>query len=135
MLKTRETNRKEDATQLNNMSTATGQQMAGFNQALPPGMEYEDVDAGTVARADQAFRKDFQFVDGKMMVMGPEGNLVPLDQADFINDTSMYQPAQRKADVGDLQTSAQAEALQNRIKARGGGVQGEVRRDGVRHSC
>lgn len=122
MLKTREANRKEDATQLNNMSTATGEQMAGFNQALPPGMEYEEVDAGTVARADQAFRKDFQFVDGKMMVMGPEGNLVPLDQAEFINDTSMYQPAQRKADVGDLQTSAQAEALQNRIKARGGGV-------------
>jgi len=122
MLKTREVNRKEDAAQLNTMSTSTGQQMAGFNQALPPGMEYEEVDAGTVARADQAFRKDFQFVDGKMMVMGPEGNLVPLDQADFINDTSMYQPAQRKADVGDLQTSAQAEALQNRIKARGGGV-------------
>ena len=122
MLKTRETNRAEDANQLNTMSTATGQQMAGFNQALPPGVEYEEVDAGTVARADQAFKKDFQFVDGKMMVMGPEGNLVPLDQADFINDTSMYQPPQRKADVGDLQTSAQAEALQNRIKARGGGV-------------
>ena len=122
MLKTREVNRKEDAAQMNTMSTATGEQMAGFNQALPPGMEYEEVDAGTVARADQAFRKDFQFVDGKMMVMGPEGNLVPLDQAEFISDTSMYQPAQRKADVGDLQTSAQAEALQNRIKARGGGV-------------
>ena len=122
LLKTRETNRKEDAAQLNTMSTSTGEQMAGFNQALPPGVEYEEVDAGTVARADQAFKKDFQFVDGKMMVMGPEGSLVPMDEAEFINDTSMYQPAQRKADVGDLQTSAQNEAIQNRLKARGGGV-------------
>jgi len=121
-LKTREVNRKEDATQLNTMSTSTGSEMASLNTALPPGAEYEEVDAGTVARADAAFQKNFQYVDGKIMVEGPEGNLVPIDEAAFINDTSVYQPAQRKADVGDLQTSAQGESVQARIKARGGGV-------------
>lgn len=66
--------------------------------------------------------KNFQYVDGKIVVEGPEGNLVPIDEAAFINDTSVYRPAQRKADVGDLQTSAQGESIQARIKARGGGV-------------
>ena len=121
-LQARENNRKEDAAQLNTMSTSTGKEMAAFNTALPPGMEYEEVDAGTVARADAAFQKNFQYVDGKIMVEGPEGNLVPIDEAAFINDTSAYRPAQRKADVGDLQTSAQGESIQARIKARGGGV-------------
>lgn len=121
-LQARETNRKEDAEQLNTMSTSTGSEMASLNTALPPGMEYEEVDAGTVARADDAFQKNFQYVDGKIMVEGPEGNLVPIDEAAFINDTSAYRPAQRKADVGDLQTSAQGESIQARIKARGGGV-------------
>ena len=122
LLKAREDQRAEDSTQLNDMSTSTGSQMAGLNAALPPGMEYDEVDAGTVARADQAFRKDFQYVDGEIMVVGPEGDLVPLDQAAFINDTSVYQPSQRKADVGDLQTSAMSEAVQTRIIARGGGL-------------
>lgn len=121
-LQARENNRKEDAAQLNTMSTSTGSEMASLNTALPPGMEYEEVDAGTVARADAAFQKNFQYVDGKIMVEGPEGNLVPIDEAAFINDTSAYRPAQRKADVGDLQTSAQGESVQARIKARGGGV-------------
>tara|TARA_R100001224_G_scaffold112296_2_gene94409 strand:+ start:1156 stop:3189 length:2034 start_codon:yes stop_codon:yes gene_type:complete len=121
-LQARETNRKEDAEQLNTMSTSTGSEMVAFNTALPPGMEYEEVDAGTVARADAAFQKNFQYVDGKIVVEGPEGNLVPIDQAAFINDTSAYRPAQRQADVGDLQTSAQGESIQARIKARGGGV-------------
>jgi len=122
LLKAREEQRVEDAAQLNSMSTATGSQMADLNSALPPGMEYDEVDAGTVARADEAFKKNFQYVDGKIMVEGPDGNLVPLDEADFINDTSMYQPSQRKADVGDLQTSAMQENVQNRILTRGGGV-------------
>lgn len=120
LLKAREDQRAEDSTQLNAMSTSTGSQMAGLNAALPPGMEYDEVDAGTVARADQAFRQDFQYVDGEIMVAGPEGELVPLDQAAFINDTSVYQPSQRKADVGDLQTSAMSEAVQTRIIKRSG---------------
>lgn len=120
LLKAREVQRKEDATQLNEMSTMTGSQMAGLNSALPPGMEYDEVDAGSVARADQAFRQNFQYVDGQIMVAGPEGNLVPLDEADFITDTSMYQPSQRKVDVGDLQTSAMSEAVQTRIVSRSG---------------
>lgn len=120
LLKAREDQRVEDSTQLNAMSTSTGSQMAGLNAALPPGMEYDEVDAGTVARADQAFRQDFQYVDGEIMVAGPEGELVPLDQAAFINDTSVYQPSQRKADVGDLQTSAMSEAVQTRIIKRSG---------------
>lgn len=121
-LQARENNRKEDAAQLNTMSTSTGSEMASLNTALPPGMEYEEVDAGTVARADAAFQKNFQYVDGKIMVEGPEGNLVPIDEAAFINDTSAYRPAQRKADVGDLQTSAQSEQIQNRLRNRGAGV-------------
>ena len=120
LLKAREVQRKEDATQLNEMSTMTGSQMAGLNSALPPGMEYDEVDAGSVARADQAFRQNFQYVDGQIMVEGPEGDLVPLDEADFITDTSMYQPSQRKVDVGDLQTSAMSEAVQTRIVSRSG---------------
>ena len=36
-------------------------------------MDHEEVDAGTVARADAAFQKNFQYVDGKIMVEGPEG--------------------------------------------------------------
>ena len=71
-LQARENNRKEDAEQLNTMSTSTGSEMAALNTALPPGMEYEEVDAGTVARADAAFQKNFQYVDGKIMVEGPE---------------------------------------------------------------
>ena len=121
-LQAREINRKEDAAQLNTMSTSTGSEMASLNTALPPGMEYEEVDAGTVARADAAFQKNFQYVDGKIMVEGPEGNLVPIDEAAFINDTSAYRPAQRKADVGDLQTTAQSEQIQTRLKNRGAGV-------------
>ena len=120
LLKAREDQRKEDATQLNEMSTMTGSQIAGLNSALPPGMEYNEVDAGSVARADQAFRQNFQYVDGQIMVEGPEGDLVPLDEADFITDTSMYQPSQRKVDVGDLQTSAMSEAVQTRIVSRSG---------------
>lgn len=121
-LQARENNRKEDAAQLNTMSTSTGSEMAALNTALPPGMEYEEVDAGTVARADAAFQKNFQYVDGKIVVEGPEGNLVPIDEAAFINDTSVYRPAQRKADVGDLQTTAQSEQIQTRLKNRGAGV-------------
>ena len=118
--KNRETQRAEDAKQLNEMSTMTGSQVAGLNSALPPGMEYDEVDAGTVARADQAFRRTFGYVNGEIVVQGPDGNMVPFDQADFINDTSMYQPSQRKADVGDLQTSAMSEAVQTRIVSRSG---------------
>jgi hypothetical protein len=120
LLKAREDQRVEDSSQLNSMSTMTGSEMAGLNSALAPGMEYDEVDAGTVARADQAFRRKFEYVDGKIMVQGPEGNLVPLDEAEFINDTSMYQPSQRKVDVGDLQTSAMSEAVQTRIVSRSG---------------
>lgn len=122
LLKAREEQRVEDSKQLNTMSVATGSQMAEFNSSLPPGMEYEEVDASTVARADQAFKKNFIYQDGKIMVQGPDGELVSLDEADFISDTSVYQPAQRKADVGDLQTSAQDESIQARIMARGGGI-------------
>ena len=115
LLKAREDQRKEDATQLNDMSVMTGSQMAGLNSALPPGMEYDEVDASSVARADEAFRQNFQLVDGEIVVEDADGNLVPIDEADFINDTSAYMPSQRKVDVGDLQTSAQNEAIQTRI--------------------
>lgn len=123
MLVSRENQRVEDSKQLNTMSTAGASTMSDLNLALPPGMEYEEVDAGTVARADQAFKKEFVYQDGKVMVRNPEtGELVSADKAAFILDTSMYQPTTRKADVGDLQTSAQDEAVQSRIIARGGGV-------------
>ena len=123
MLVTREGQRVEDSAQLNEMSTAGANTMADLNLALPPGMEYNEVDAGAVARADQAFRKEFVYQDGKVMVRDPKtGALVDAANAAFINDTSVYQPTQRKADVGDLQTSAQDEGVQSRIIARGGGV-------------
>mgnify|MGYP003133500440 CR=1 FL=1 len=124
MLVTREGQRVEDSAQLNEMSTAGANTMADLNLALPPGMEYNEVDAGTVARADQAFRKEFVYQDGKVMVRDPKtGALVDAANAAFISDTSVYQPTQRKADVGDLQTTAQDEAVQQRILARSkGGV-------------
>jgi len=123
MLVSREGQRVEDSSQLNTMSTAGASTMADLNLALPPGMEYNEVDAGTVARADQAFRKEFVYQDGKVMVRDPKtGALVDSANAAFILDTSVYQPTQRKADVGDLQTTAQDEGVQSRIFARGGGV-------------
>ena len=123
MLVSREGQRVEDSAQLDTMSTAGASTMADLNLALPPGMEYNEVDAGTVARADQAFRKEFVYQDGKVMVRDPKtGSLVDSANAAFILDTSVYQPTQRKADVGDLQTSAQDEGVQSRIIARGGGV-------------
>ena len=124
MLVSREGQRVEDSAQLNTMSTAGASTIADLNLALPPGMEYNEVDAGTVARADQAFRKEFVYKDGKVMVRDPKtGSLVDSANAAFILDTSVYQPTQRKADVGDLQTTAQDEAVQQRILARSkGGV-------------
>jgi hypothetical protein len=124
MLVAKETARKEAAGMMTKMVTATGQEMASYNAALPVGQEYNEVDATTLANADAAYRKEYFYndADGKMYVVGPDGQPVPLEEADFIQDFSAYNPTTRQADTGDLFLSAQSEMIQNQLIAKGGGV-------------
>ena len=122
MLVAKEKARKEAAKLMTDMVTADGQTMAGLNAALPVGQEYNEVDATTLANADDAYRKKYYYndADGKIYVVGSDGEDVPLEEADFIHDFSAYNPTTRQADVGDLLTTAQSDVVQTMIKNMGG---------------
>lgn len=119
--KNRETQLAEERKFADTLSVADRATRDKLNAGLEVGMEYEDIDASTVAQMDQAFRKQIVYQDGRLMVqVGDE--MVPYDQAESLMDFSVYIPNQRATDIGDLQTTAMNEAVQGRIIARGGGV-------------
>lgn len=119
--KNRETQLAEERKFADTLSVSDRATRDKLNAGLEVGMEYQDIDASTVARMDQAFRKEMVYQDGQIMVRVGE-DLVPFDEADQLMDFSAYIPQQQKTDIGDLQTSAMNEAIQGRILARGGGV-------------
>lgn len=120
----REQQLQEERKFADTLSVASRDQRDALNAGLEVGMEYEDIDSSSVARMDQQFRQNIirDEETGQIMVQRADGELVPYDQAQELLDFSVYLPKTRKTDIGDLQTSAMNEALQNRIIARGGGV-------------
>jgi|TARA_B100000035_G_scaffold44296_2_gene33262 hypothetical protein len=119
--KNRETQLAEERKFADTLSVADRATRDNLNAGLEVGMEYQDIDASTVAQMDQSFRKEIVYQDGQIMVQTEEG-LIPFDEAPQLMDFSAYIPQQQKTDIGDLQTSAMNEAVQGRILARGGGV-------------
>jgi hypothetical protein len=119
--KNRETQLEEERKFADELSVADRATRDKLNAGLEVGMEYQDIDASTVAQMDQSFRKEMVYQDGQIMVRVGD-DLVPFDEAEQLMDFSAYIPQQQKTDIGDLQTSAMNEAIQGRILARGGGV-------------
>lgn len=119
--KNRETQLAEERKFADTLSVADRATRDKLNAGLEVGMEYQDIDASTVAQMDKSFRKEMVYQDGQIMVKTEDG-LIPFDEAEQLMDFSAYIPQQQKTDIGDLQTSAMNEAIQGRILARGGGV-------------
>lgn len=99
---------------------ADGKTLDGLNSGLPVGMEYDDVDASWLANADAAWNKEYVYQGGEIYVKGPDGSLVKEDEADFLQDTSMYQVGTHSVDVGSLGDWAQSEATKTAIGFKNG---------------
>ena len=76
-------------------------------------MEYDDVDVSWLANADAAWNKEYVYQGGEIYVKGPDGNLVREDEADFLQDTSMYEVGTHSVDVGSLGDWAQSNGNQD----------------------
>jgi len=94
---------------------ADGKTLDGLNSGLPVGMEYDEVDASWLANADAAWNKEYVYQGGEIYVKGPDGSLVKEDEADFLQDTSMYQVGTHSVDVGSLGDWAQSDATKTAI--------------------
>ena len=99
---------------------ADGKTLEGLNSGLPVGMEYDDVDASWLANADAAWNKEYVYQGGEIYVKGPDGSLVKEDEADFLQDTSMYQVGTHSVDVGSLGDWAQSDATKTAIGFKNG---------------
>lgn len=99
---------------------ADGETLEALNSGLPVGMEYDDVDASWLANADAEWNKEYVYQDGEIYVKDPDGNLVKEDEADFLQDTSMYQVKTHSIDVGSLGDWAQSDATKTAIGFKNG---------------
>lgn len=99
---------------------ADGKTLEGLNSGLPVGLEYDDVDASWLANADAAWNKEYVYQGGEIYVKGPDGSLVKEDEADFLQDTSMYQVGTHSVDVGSLGDWAQSDATKTAIGFKNG---------------
>ena len=99
---------------------ADGKTLDGLNSGLPVGMEYDEVDASWLANADAAWNKEYVYQGGEIYVKGPDGSLVKEDEADFLQDTSMYQVGTHSVDVGSLGDWAQSNATKTAIGFKSG---------------
>lgn len=99
---------------------ADGETLEALNSGLPVGMEYDDVDASWLANADAEWNKEYVYQDGEIYVKGPDGSLVKEDEADFLQDTSMYQVGTHSIDVGSLGDWAQSDATKTAIGFKNG---------------
>ena len=99
---------------------ADGKTLESLNSGLPVGMEYDDVDVSWLANADAAWNKEYVYQGGEIYVKGPDGNLVREDEADFLQDTSMYEVGAHSVDVGSLGDWAQSNATKTAIGFKNG---------------
>jgi hypothetical protein len=116
----REAVKSEAMEQASGMIGADRATLDGLNSGLAAGMEYDEVDASWLANADQKWNKEYVYQDGKMYVRGPEGDLVPEDEAEFLQDTSMYNVGTHSVDVGSLGDWAQSNATKTAIGFKNG---------------
>lgn len=116
----REAVKSEAMEQASGMIGADRSTLDNLNSGLAAGMEYDEVDASWLANADQKWNKEYVYQDGKMYVRGPEGDLVPEDEAEFLQDTSMYNVGTHSVDVGSLGDWAQSNATKTAIGFKNG---------------
>lgn len=116
----REAVKSEAMEQASGMIGADRATLDSLNSGLAAGMEYDEVDASWLANADQKWNKEYVYQDGKMYVRGPEGDLVPEDEAEFLQDTSMYNVGTHSVDVGSLGDWAQSNATKTAIGFKNG---------------
>ena len=111
----RENLKNEASEEAKGMIGASGKELDALNSGLPAGMEYDEVDVSWLANADAAWNKEYVYQDGEIYVLGPDGSLVKEDEADFLQDTSMYQVGTHSVDVGSLVDWAQSKATKTAI--------------------
>jgi len=111
----RESLRDEASEEAKAMIGASGKEIDALNSGLPAGMEYDEVDVSWLANADAAWNKEYVYQDGEIYVLGPDGSLVKEDEAEFLQDTSMYQVGAHSVDVGSLVDWAQSKATKTAI--------------------